>query len=882
MFTRLHFPSIVSAALLLHAASAQAQTSQTKPAQAATPLPQAMNYQGITRDASGKPLQNKLVALRISVLAGGADGRVAYAETHLVTTTDQGSFALAIGRGNATQGTFGGIAWGSANHFLRVEMDPTGGRNFRLMGASELLSVPYAFYAGTAGQLSGSSTAGTGAGSMASAAGPGVPSQVWSLFGNSGVNPKTDRLGTTDAADLVLITNNTERLTITSQGNVAIRNDLGIGNDLTVNRNVTLNTTGGATLNNGPLTVANASPTALSGTLNVTGATNLASTLNTVGATTLRNTLDVTGATTLNNTLNTLGATTLRSTLGVTGASTLNNTLHVVGGTTLDNTLNTLGATTLGSTLGVTGATNLASTLGVTGATSLASTLNTVGATTLRNTLGVDGATALGSTLGVAGASTLNNTLHVVGATTLDNSLNTLGATTLRSTLGVSGAATLGGSLAVAGATTFNNSLAANGQVTINTATSGGDDSYSAYPLRVQGSSQGIAIKLNAGTPDNSNNFVTFLNSSGDAVGSIEGQTKAEIALDPEYIYTNANLVATAGVALANVVSAALPVPVVVGGLIASAGAGECVGCIAEAVANQLLADANIVSYNVFAFQSPGVTYQSGSADYAEWLERSNAAERIAAGDIVAVNGGKISKYTVGAPQFMVISTKPAVLGNMPPTGQEATFEKVAFMGQIPVKVRGLVFSGDYILPSGLNDGTGIAVSPKAIKADQYKQIVGVAWSEALVEGGITLVNMAIGLNNNDLANLAAEHDTKLKALETKLTTFEQRLLALEGGSASQPVAASLGAAPAKASPAKELTRDELFVKNMPSELSDKVMTDAIAYLKDSFAKQGLSLKNNPGLTRLFTDTSYQAEVIHKYQARYKASYQDVLTRSKQ
>ena len=123
----------------------------------------------------------------------------------------------------------------------------------------------------------------------------------------------------------------------------------------------------------------------------------------------------------------------------------------------------------------------------------------------------------------------------------------------------------------------------------------------------------------------------------------------------------------------------------------------------------------------------------------------------------MAVNGGKISKFTEGAQQFMVISTKPAVLGNMPPAGQEAASEKVAFMGQIPVKVRGIVFSGDYILPSGLNDGTGVAVSPKEIKADQYKQIVGVAWSEAFVVGGVTIINMAIGLNANDVANLAVE-----------------------------------------------------------------------------------------------------------------------------
>ena len=931
MSNPLHTYLLTVTLLALGGAGAHAQSVQTPktvtpkttaPPTQKTPVPQAMNYQGIARDLLGRPLQNKAVVLRISVLAGGADAPAVYSETHRATTTNQGVFSLAIGRGETTQGVFAGLAWGSSNHFLRVEIDPTGGANFRLMGTSELLSVPYALYAGTASQLSGGlGTSGT----AANAASPGVPSQTWSLFGNSRVNPATDRLGTTDAADLVLITNNIDRLTITSAGNISIRNDLGIGKDLSVGRNVRLNTDGGTTVNGGPLTVANASPTALTGTLNVTGATDLASTLNTVGATTLRNTLDVYGATNLNNTLNTLGATTLRSTLGVSaatnlgstlnavgattlrntlgvdgaailgntlgviGAATLSNTLYVLGATNLDNTLNTVGATTLRSTLGVTGATNLTSTLNtvgattlrntldVYGATNLNNTLNTLGATTLRSTLGVSAATNLGSTLNAQGATTLRSTLGVTGATDLASTLNTVGATTLRGILGVTGAATLENSLTVAGATTLNNELAANGQVTINANASGGDASYAAYPLRVQGSDQGIAIKLNAGTPNNDNNFVTFFNSSGNAVGRIEGETAVEAISDPQYIFDNALLVAEEIKAGVNV--GLSTIPVVVAGLGASA--GPCGACIAMAAVDLVLATANLVGYNVFTLQNLGVTYQSGSADYAEWLERSKASEKISAGDIVAVNGGKISKYTVGAQQFMVISTKPAVLGNMPPAGQESAYEKVAFMGQIPVKVRGIVLSGDYILPSGLNDGTGIAVSPKGIKADQYKQIVGVAWSESLVEGGFARVNMAIGLNANDVSTLAVEQEKKIKALESKFSSLESRLIMLEGGVAAQPVTPLIVAEPAKVAQAKELTRYELLAKNMPAELNDKVMMDAIASLKDAYAKQGISFKANPGLNRLFTDASFQAEVVRKSQDKYKASYQSILEKSR-
>ena len=47
---------------------------------------------------------------------------------------------------------------------------------------------------------------------------PGVSSQNWSLFGNLKSDPEKDKLGTTDDADLVFVTNNVERLRITADG----------------------------------------------------------------------------------------------------------------------------------------------------------------------------------------------------------------------------------------------------------------------------------------------------------------------------------------------------------------------------------------------------------------------------------------------------------------------------------------------------------------------------------------------------------------------------------------------------------------------------------------------------------------------------------------
>jgi cytoskeletal protein CcmA (bactofilin family) len=62
-----------------------------------------------------------------------------------------------------------------------------------------------------------------------------VSSAGWSLTGNSGTNPTTNFLGTTDATDLVFRTNNVEGMRLTSSG------DLTLQNNLTVSANATIN-----------------------------------------------------------------------------------------------------------------------------------------------------------------------------------------------------------------------------------------------------------------------------------------------------------------------------------------------------------------------------------------------------------------------------------------------------------------------------------------------------------------------------------------------------------------------------------------------------------------------------------------------------------------
>ena len=111
----------------------------------------------------------------------------------------------------------------------------------------------------------------------------------------------------------------------------------------------------------------------------------------------------------------------------------------------------------------------------------------------------------------------------------------------------------------------------------------------------------------------------------------------------------------------------------------------------------------------------------------------------------------------------------------MPDDNELWKYEKVAFMGQVPTMVKGVVNAGDFIIPSGLHDGTGIGVSSKDILPEQYGKIVGVAWSSSVSLTGVSYINMSIGLNNNDLATLAYNQ-------QKKIDDIEKRLLALESG----------------------------------------------------------------------------------------------------
>ncbi len=121
-------------------------------------VPQGISYQAIATNGSGNPIVNSNVGVRLSVLDNSASGPVLYTETHVKMTNAQGLFNTVIGQGTPTTGTFSSINWGTNSKFLKVEMDVAGGTNYALIGNTQLLSVPYAMYAGNTASVAGNSS----------------------------------------------------------------------------------------------------------------------------------------------------------------------------------------------------------------------------------------------------------------------------------------------------------------------------------------------------------------------------------------------------------------------------------------------------------------------------------------------------------------------------------------------------------------------------------------------------------------------------------------------------------------------------------------------------------------------------------------------------
>ncbi|MEJ6506076.1 MAG: hypothetical protein QNL86_05710, partial [Crocinitomicaceae bacterium] len=113
--------------------------------------PEGINYQAVLRDNLGTAISSSEVGLKITIFQNAANGTIAYEESFEAPTDNFGLVNLVIGQGNTLTGDFATIDWSNGPFFIEVAADENGGTDYEIMGTQELMSVPYALYAKTAG-----------------------------------------------------------------------------------------------------------------------------------------------------------------------------------------------------------------------------------------------------------------------------------------------------------------------------------------------------------------------------------------------------------------------------------------------------------------------------------------------------------------------------------------------------------------------------------------------------------------------------------------------------------------------------------------------------------------------------------------------------------
>ncbi len=109
--------------------------------------PQAFNYQGVARNASGAPYASQAIQVKSTVRTGAPAGGIEYSETRSTTTNAFGLFNLQIGSAGATvhYGAFATINWQLGIKFLQTEIS-VNGQPFIDLGTTQIMSVPYALH----------------------------------------------------------------------------------------------------------------------------------------------------------------------------------------------------------------------------------------------------------------------------------------------------------------------------------------------------------------------------------------------------------------------------------------------------------------------------------------------------------------------------------------------------------------------------------------------------------------------------------------------------------------------------------------------------------------------------------------------------------------
>jgi len=128
-----------------------------------------------------------------------------------------------------------------------------------------------------------------------------------------------------------------------------------------------------------------------------------------------------------------------------------------------------------------------------------------------------------------------------------------------------------------------------------------------------------------------------------------------------------------------------------------------------------------------------------------------------------------VSKRTEGADFVLVASTDAIVSGNDPGEEHRDGYLLTAFIGQAMVKVRGPVCAGDLILPSGFEDGTGIAIEAGQLDLSLVDRVVGQAWESNPGEDLVRVRSLVGLVQPRALSGAIHSLDDRLRRVEQLL-----------------------------------------------------------------------------------------------------------------
>ncbi len=694
-------------------------------------IPPGINYQAVARDAKGAPLANQTIGLKITLRAGDASGKAVYEETHRLRTNELGLFNLIVGKGTTEKGDFTQVPWSEYQIWMELALDETGGDAYVPLAATQLMAVPYAFHAGTAQSFALPPLDEDAEKRRCDHT--GIP--FWTNLGNYNVNEECHFIGTTVPVDFIFKTSNAERMRLTKNGELIVLARVAFEDNVQFNGD--------------SVYIAN--------DLFVGGNVDIGEDLNVDGNGTIGVDLSVGNDAQIDNDLR------------VGNNAHINNNLEVEGNSWLKNRV-IIDATIPGSQ-----SSQESYPLLVMGSQQgLAIQVNQVNYSPLASGRGNNyisfwnsSTSMTGRIEGMSRADLDPSGLVGIVSSIISNPPSTLNMNPA-SILQLPSLDLFSGS-AITGIDFSALSFSSNPFVT------GGNLNFNTGAFNQGSFSDLITSSLSNASAPFLNNF-NGAGSIGTPASALWNVIQIIVCDTTTGLFPLVGADPEAATNFKSQIFSNYTLDVLQGGISTLGSVIQFIASLASVLDPEdvfsttvgLAADiTNLVIYGSYADINLGVAYESGSGDYAEWLERANAEEIMYPGDVVGVIGGKVSKQFHNPERFMVVSTSPIVLGNMPEDkNREKDYEKIAFMGQAPVKVKGEAKVGDYILPSGDGDGLAIAVSPEHMKMRDYKRIVGVAWSNSTPGKFINYINTAVGLNQNDFSRVIEDMQVQMNDMQ--------------------------------------------------------------------------------------------------------------------